>query len=263
MVRYYSDHDTFWSHPGRQWTDGDPHGFWPAYGKIQRYYPSSGAQPFHDMFSMITAITPPVEGGMPRSQPQPPSTNTSQPSSLPPHLRSLRNPRLPSPPPIDAGEAELTPEVDEEEDEYVECLKMTCADNLEGFSCRTKAFCKNRLKICPDFAKKKCPIVGFKHRVGKEEKYQYRITKTCKSITHGKPCDLWPDCPFGHDHEVIRRAVDRARRLEARYNHVRSARPLPYKGKERKSSEPPEKLPAYGFWLRRTLARKVIDNSTR
>ena len=257
-ARHYLS-DDYWNHPGSHHTDGKQHGFWTAYGSpTQRYYPASGAQPFHDMFrSMITAIPPQppstntsqpsslpphlqpprnprlpippsIDAGMSRAQP--PSTNTSQSSSLPPHLQPPRNPRLPSPPLIAGGADALTPE-NEVEDQYVECLKMTCADNLEGFKCRTKESCANRLKLCPNFSNpsKRCSFVGFRHGLGTEERFHIR--KTCRAVLLGEVCDRLPDCSFGHDHEDIRRAVDRARRLQARINHVKNGRPLPYVGR--------------------------------
>ena len=44
------------------------------------------------------------------------------------------------------------PELSEvDKDQYLECLKQTCGDNLKGFKCRTLRSCENRFKLCPDF----------------------------------------------------------------------------------------------------------------
>ena len=45
--------DQFKDHPGSRFTDGDPRGFWPEFGKTTIYNPSDGLKPFNELFSSI------------------------------------------------------------------------------------------------------------------------------------------------------------------------------------------------------------------
>ena len=117
-------------------------------------------------------------------------------------------------------------------------MQRTCLDNLIfGKPCRTEKDCKDCFKICPDY--KRSPEVSdemrsmlqagltickycnlpFMHELGDDT--VVHIKATCVNVNRDRPCPRQPECPFGHDFETLRKALNQRRLRVARRNLIR------------------------------------------
>lgn len=146
----------------------------------------------------------------------------------------------------------LTGRLEVSADDYRGIMRGVCADELSGIKCRTKSYCENGSRICPEFGNNKvsikdlvkcptdhskaCPFTSFFHS------NFVHIRKTCHAVLKNKECQYplkhnGEPCPFGHDSASLRRLIWTRRKELAYDNQAKRGQPTHQSGARKRAKK--------------------------